>query len=157
MKTIEQLSELRARLVRAQRRENAAIRKMSEFSLKGGDRATFKRLLDDVHRARVESVALYEQWNAAVQMTQTPDDEGARQGTSENGGSRATEEMAPPPNAASLRSVEDGTRVESSVDLSAGVPLGSIAKSGVPKRAYARDPRPFRESSRRASAGSPRD
>jgi hypothetical protein len=74
MKTLEQLSDLRARLVRAQRLENAAIRKMSAFSAKGGDKATFQRLLDDVHRARMASVALYEQWNAAVQVTQPTDE-----------------------------------------------------------------------------------
>lgn len=70
MQTLQQLTDLRARLVRAQRRENAAIRKMSEFSLNGGDKAIFKRLLDDVHRARLESVNLYEQWNAAVQAAE---------------------------------------------------------------------------------------
>ena len=67
MKTLEQLSDLRARLVRAQRRESAAIRKMTEFTARGsGDKASFERLLEGVHQARVASVALYEEWNAAV-------------------------------------------------------------------------------------------
>ena len=85
MKTLEQLSDLRARLVRAQRRESSAIRKMTEFTARGsGDKAGFERLLEAVHQARLASVTLYDEWNAAV-LAQGMDDGGGSQPVASTG------------------------------------------------------------------------
>ena len=96
MKTLEQLSDLRARLVRAQRRESAAIRKMTEFTAKGsGDKARFERLLGGVHQARLASVTLYGEWNAAVLAAQGMDEGGGSQPVASTG-QDISERPAPP-------------------------------------------------------------
>ena len=65
---IEDLGELRTRLVRAQRAENAAVRKLSDvLSRNTLDKAAIKRLQYEVHIAREYAHAAYEAWNRAAQ------------------------------------------------------------------------------------------
>ena len=62
---------LRARLLHAQRAENAATRALNDFSLTGErDPDKFQHLLDAAHAAREEAVAAYEQWSQAVRASQ---------------------------------------------------------------------------------------
>ena len=79
MEAQEHLEILRADLVRAQRAESAAIRRLNEFAVRGGgDKQTFQALLDATHKARDISVAAYERWNRAVCESQTDGDGEAR-------------------------------------------------------------------------------
>ena len=67
MDTLEQLHELHARLLRAQRAETAAIRKLSEFTASGiRGRDGFRLLLDIVQAARRTTVETYEEWDRYV-------------------------------------------------------------------------------------------
>jgi hypothetical protein len=71
MNTFEQLHELHACLVRAQRAETAAIRKLSEFTAsgkRGGE--SFNLLLDAVQAARRRTVELYDEWDRHVRVLQ---------------------------------------------------------------------------------------
>lgn len=62
---------LRARLVQAQRAENAAIRALNDFTTKGTrDKTRFQQLLDAAHSAREEAVAAYDAWSKAVRASQ---------------------------------------------------------------------------------------
>jgi hypothetical protein len=68
MITVQQLEELRATLVRAQRAENACVRKLNAVLVASPtDRTTFPQLAARCHAARVRSVAAYEAWSAAVE------------------------------------------------------------------------------------------
>jgi hypothetical protein len=64
MSTLEQLHELHARLVRAQRAESAAIARLSEFVESGKwPRDGFQLLLDEAQAARQRTVEIYEEWD----------------------------------------------------------------------------------------------
>ena len=65
--TIQQLEALRAQLVRAQRLENACVRKLNSLLVAGlSDRAAYRHLVDRCAAARQRSIAAYEAWSAAV-------------------------------------------------------------------------------------------
>ena len=82
MDTFEQLHELHARLVRAQRAETIAIRRLSELTASGKrGRESFGLLLDAVQAARRRTVELYEEWDRHVRALQA--DSGGASATAE--------------------------------------------------------------------------
>ena len=89
MDTLTQLHDLHERLVRAQRAETNAIRKLGEFTASGKRQSEgFQALLDAVHRARRHTVEIYEEWNRVVHTLHTeattspaPDPSVERQGS----------------------------------------------------------------------------
>jgi hypothetical protein len=71
MDTMDELRELHARLVRAQRAENEAIRKLGAFTATGNsDKSAFKALFDAAHAAGRHAVAIYDEWNLRMQGLQ---------------------------------------------------------------------------------------
>jgi hypothetical protein len=69
MDTIEQLRELHTRLVRAQRVENEAIRRLGGFTAKGRtDQAAFKTLLGAAHAAGRHAVEIYDEWSRLIEL-----------------------------------------------------------------------------------------
>jgi len=86
MDMFDQLHELRANLVRAQRAENEAIRNLGEFTAAAkADRARFKVLLNALHAAREKSVAAYDKWAEAVSVYQTGTVSDAQSARTEDG------------------------------------------------------------------------
>ena len=66
--SMQQLNELRAQLVRAQRAENACVRKLNALLLATPtDRGAYVNLLARCHAARERSVAAYDAWARAVE------------------------------------------------------------------------------------------
>jgi hypothetical protein len=66
--TLEDLEAIRARLVRSQRDEATAIRKLNELSMKRqADKAAFDKLLADAKATRDRALAAYEAWSRAVE------------------------------------------------------------------------------------------
>jgi hypothetical protein len=64
---MQQLEELRTLLVRAQRAENACVRKLNAHLIaNGSDRITYERLVAQCRSARERSLAAYEEWTKAV-------------------------------------------------------------------------------------------
>ena len=62
---------LRARLVQAQRAEEAAISALNDFTTKATrDKAKFQQLLDAAHAARDQAMNAYQEWSRAVQAAQ---------------------------------------------------------------------------------------
>jgi hypothetical protein len=68
VRSFDELEEVRARLVRAQRIENLAIRQLSKVSSRTTmDRESFNRLMAKAQETRRASLAAYEDWLQAVE------------------------------------------------------------------------------------------
>jgi hypothetical protein len=66
--TFEELEEIRARLVDAQRAEERAIRKLNELNLEArANKELFRKRLAQAHATRERAVAAYVAWKEAVQ------------------------------------------------------------------------------------------
>lgn len=71
--SLEQLEALRVALVRAQRDENACIRRLSEFMLTHpADRFGFRDLMGKCVAARAATVTAYDAWIRAAQQAGEP-------------------------------------------------------------------------------------
>lgn len=66
--TFEELEAIRVRLVRAQREESLAVRKLNALTRTSrANRLTFEQLLVEARVARERAVAAYEEWAMAVE------------------------------------------------------------------------------------------
>ena len=71
--SLEELEALRAALVRAQRKENACIRKLSAFMQSTPkDRSGFRDLLAECQSARGATMAAYKAWIRAAEAAGEP-------------------------------------------------------------------------------------
>lgn len=60
--------DIHARLVRAQRAENVAVRRLGEFGLgQGFDKSGFANAMSEARVARERSVAVYREWQLLVE------------------------------------------------------------------------------------------
>ena len=65
--TMQQLEELWAQLLRAQRTENAYVRQLNALILASpSDRTSYDRLAEQCHAARLRSTEAYDEWSKAV-------------------------------------------------------------------------------------------
>jgi GrpB-like predicted nucleotidyltransferase (UPF0157 family) len=65
--TMQQLEDLRTRLVRAQRAENTCVRKLNAMLMTSpSDRTAYDKLAEECHAARQRSTAAYKAWSDAV-------------------------------------------------------------------------------------------